>query len=120
MTEIDLAQVLKSDDSTIPRRVENEEDLEYAQMELESTFSASSNFYPVLEEQPSTSISNLINLTVENPIYDIERPIISQYVSNSIYSNTLRINFPIKTKVRIVETFNSLKLYYKPAAHSYN
>ena len=118
MTEIDLAQVLKSDDNTIPRRVENEEDLEYAQMELESTFSASS--YPILEEQPSTSISNLINLTVENPIYDIERPIISQYVSNSIYSNTLRINFPIKTKVRIVETFNSLKLYYKPAAHSYN
>lgn len=118
MTEIDLAQVLKSDDNTIPRRVENEEDLAYAQMELESTISASS--YPILEEQPSTSISNLINLTVENPIYDIERPIISQYVSNSIYSNTLRINFPIKTKVRIVETFNSLKLYYKPAAHSYN
>lgn len=118
MTEIDLAQVLKSDDNTIPRRVENEEDLEYAQMELESTFSASS--YPILEEQPSTSISNIINLTVENPIYDIERPIISQYVSNSIYSNTLRINFPIKTKVRIVETFNSLKLFYKPAAHSYN
>lgn len=108
-----------ADEPTSPQRVQDEVQYQEAMSTLETEITGRANYH-ILEEQTNSSLGNLIKLILEKPTYELEQPLISEYVSNSIFSRSLKIDFLTVKKVKIIETYNSIKLYYQPAPHSYN
>lgn len=72
-----------------------------------------------IRENFDTNISNLYYLTGNNPIYTLEQPILNEYYSNSAYANTLQINFPAQTNIKIIETTNCLRILYPTIPYNY-
>jgi hypothetical protein len=64
-----------------------------------------------------TTLTNLVNLSSTPPIYTITQPSTTHYMEEDIISSKLIIDFHIERQITIVETYNSVKLSFKPLYH---